>query len=203
MMIFYDILEQSEYEISFSRPGKPENLSDLFITHEELSDLIGRPESNRMYSTSTPYKVTLDAVVKSAVEKLAQELQKSGKKSIPIDDAELLAVIKRRGGLRSFSYEGLYCIRKDRICYAKSYKRIKKKATQGDLRRLWIDFQHAYCKKYGCYPPHITLADRSRKQFEAWKKIVGWKFISKQASSKEERKFYRQIWDNPEEFMKW
>lgn len=199
-MQFYDIHEQTPYKITISRPENPEELSDLFITEEEVKDLVGDNHFH-CYGTS-PRTVTLRNVISNEVMKWAEKLEESGKKTLPIEDEDLVEVLKE-GYLSDFTPETTkYGRHGDRICYAKQFKRVKKKPTQGDVTGLWSVFQYAFYNKYGCYPSHIPRYDRHISMFKAWKKILGWVQIKKQVKDKTQLKFYRQIWDNPEEYIR-
>jgi hypothetical protein len=196
-MEFYDIHDQTLYKIVVSKPENVEDLSDLFITKEELSSLVGR----EYFHVGAKTQFTLDSVVSQEILKWGDKLIKSKKKTLAIDDEELLDVIKERPLSSFLPGDDRFARRSDRICFAKSYKRKKVKATRGDLRSLWTSLWYGFYHKYGCYPPHIPVYDRSLAQFKAWKGIVGWRLIAKTTPDKTQRKFYRQIWDNPEEFM--
>ena len=199
-MNFYNVHDQTDYKITISRPESVEDLSDLFITEDELQDIIGR--NVYVYSANTPSTYTLTKTVEQAVRKWADKLDKSKKKSILIEDQELLDILK--GGYVTDYTPGTdtYGRHGDRLCYAKRYKRKKTRATQGDVTDLWNVFSFAFNKKFGCYPSHIPRYDRHVTHFKAWKKILGWKVVRQCMRNTESVKFYRQIWDNPEEYIK-
>lgn len=197
-MDFYDIHEQTAYAVKVSKPENMEDLSDLFITEEELTDIVGR----NPFVGNHPVTITLKGVIEAEVKKLTDKLEASSKKTIPIDNEELLEVLKT-GYLSDYTPGcDLYGRHGDRICYARRYKRKKHKATQGDVKQLWDTFQYAFKDKYGCYPSHIPRYDRHLPMFRAWQKIIGWRRVRTHIHNKDTLKFYRQIWDNPEEYIR-
>lgn len=201
-MKFYDIHEQTKYQVVVSRPENAEDLSDLFLTEEELLDMVG--ENYYLGNIgNNPRTITLNSVITADVKKWTDKLEESGKKTLRIEDEDLLEVLKQGYITNYTSGDDRFGRHGDRICYARRYKRVKKKATQGDVRNLWIHvFQCAFRSKYGCYMPHIPTYDRHLSLFKAMKDILGWRRCRKFMGSREDAKFYRQIWDNPEEFIK-
>ena len=196
---FYDVLAQTKYSITISRPDKVEELSDMFITKEELDALCG---GNMYFSGQGPTTRVLNAVVTTETMAWADKLVASGKKTLRIDDEDLLDVLKR-GYLSDYMDEcTLYGRHGDRICYSRQFKRVKKKATQGDVTNLWRHMMYAFYDKYGCHPSHIPRYDRHIPMFKAWKKIIGWRAVRKRIGPSTNLKFYRLIWDNPEEHIK-
>ena len=197
-MEFYDIHDQNKYQITISKPENMEELSDLFVTQEEFKDLIG---DNFWYHDNSPRTITLKSVVENEVKEWADKLEASGNKTLRIEDEELLDILKQ-GHLSDFTPgTDKYGRHGDRICYARRYKRVKKRATQGDVRNLWSYLQHGFRQKYGCYPSHIPMYKRGLTMFKAFKKIVGWRRVRAEIKDKEYVKFIRQIWNNPEEFI--
>lgn len=198
---FYDLLDQTKYKIIVQRPESVEELSDLFITDEELKDMVG---AHCTVYGNKPRTFFLDNVIKKEVAKWADKLEASGKKTLEIEDEELVDAIKAGNGYMSdFDDTGKYGRHGNRICYARRYKRVKKKATLGDVRYFWLHlFPHAFRKKYGCYPPHVNTYDRHLPMFKAAKKLLGWKNVNAVINDPETRKFTKQIWDNPEEFIR-
>lgn len=194
-MDFFNVHDQTKYSITISRPETIEQLNDWFISEEELEELIGR----RVYAKAKPVTYKLKESVRAEVKKWAEKLDASGKKTLLIDDDELLEVLKE-GYMADYAPD--YGRHGNRICFARRYKRVKKRATQGDARTLWIHiFPVAFRNKFGCYSPHVAVYDRNVTLFKAFKKILGWKAVRASISNTENVKFYRQIWDNPEEFM--
>lgn len=196
-MEFYDIVDQSDYQITVTKPEKVEDLSDMFITEEELQDMIGY---NFHIHGHEPRKIVLKKSVENEVQKWIDKLEASGKKTFLIKDQELLDILKT-GYLCDYAGTDKYCRHGDRICFARRYKRVKKKPTKGDVRDFWCHyFPSAFRDKYGCYPPHIPTYDRSVALFKAFKNIVGWRRIRSLVTD-HNAKFIRQIWDNPQEYM--
>ncbi|HEX04751.1 MAG TPA: hypothetical protein ENH10_06290 [Bacteroidetes bacterium] len=196
---FYDIHEQTKYQITISKPEKVEDLSDLFITKEELNVLIG----NSVYlSNGNQVTRILSAVVTTEVKAWAEKLVASGKKTLRIDDEDLLYVLKKgyltdyTGNDTTFGRHG------NNICYARRFKRKKTKVTQGDVTTVWGHMFYAFKDKFHVYPSHIPRYGRHIRMFKAFKKIVGWRAVRKQIGTHAHLKFYRQIWDNPEEHIK-
>lgn len=196
-MEFYDVHEQTKYKITISQPENIEELSDLFITREELTSLVGR---GIWVSSTSPSTFYLENVISQEIAKLGKKLDESGKKTIPIDDDELLEALKG-SYVSDYDEEGRFGRHGDRLCYARRYKRVKKKPTKGDVRFMWSHFQHAFRHKYGCYPSHIPTYDRHLTMFKAYQKIVGWKAFIATVHDKDDRKWFRMIWENPEEYM--
>jgi hypothetical protein len=199
-MEFFDIHDQTKYQITVSKPNSVEELSDLFVTKEELDDLCGG--NHFFHGGNGKRTITLKGVIATELTKLADELQASGKKTIPINDEELLAVLKTGYLVDFMDEDDRFGRHGDRICYARRWKRKKVKATQGDVRSLWNTLASGFQVRYGCYPSHIPIYDRHLSMFKAFKKIVGWRAVRNQTYDKETAKFFRQIWDNPEEFIK-
>lgn len=198
-MEFYDIHEQTKYKITISKPEKMEELSDLFITKDELDDALGK--HSYYFTGNNERTLLLNSVIASAVDEWGAKLDESGKKTLIIEDEELLDVLKEHY-VSDFDISGRYGRHGDRICYARRYKRKKTKPTQGDVRLLWNYLMYGFRDKFGCYPSHIPLYDRHLSMFNAYKKIVGWRLVRKQICDKTVVKFFRQIWDNPGEFIK-
>lgn len=198
MTEFYDLHEQTKYQLVISSPRKMEDLSDLFISSDELTELIGPSyRSSRGYGERNT--ITLRDAVAADIKKLTDKLDASGKKSIPIDNEELLDVLKQ-GYMSDFTADPTYGRHGDRVCYTNRYQRKKHKATQSDVAALWLALQYGFKDKYDCYPSHITRWERHIGMFKAFKKIVGWRRILKH-TSQPQTKFFRQIWDNPEEYF--
>ena len=199
MTEFYDIHEQTKYEITISKPINMEDLSDLFITEDELKELTGQ---NYFYSRDNDKRtIVLKNVVRAAVKKWSEKLDASKAKTLPIEDEELLVILKKNY-LSDFAEENRFGRHGDRICYTTRYKRKKTKATRGDVRDLWGAFSYGFFTKYKTYPSHIPTYDRHLKMFKAFQKIVGWRRVRATTTDKEQAKFFRQIWDKPEEYMK-
>lgn len=197
-MQFYDVHEQTKYRITVSKPESVDQLSDLFMTEDELSELIGK---NFWFHGNGQRTYLLNGVITTELLKWADKLDASGKKTLLIEDEELVDVLKDRNCYVSDFIDDAYGRHGERICYARRYKRVKKRATKGDVRDFWSRIiPHAFRYKFDCYPSHIPTYDRHIVHFKAWKKILGWKVCRKFMDS-DNWKFYRQIWDNPEEFI--
>lgn len=198
-MEFFDVLDQSRYSIQVSRPENVEELSDCFISKEELEELTGR--CIHLYTRGKPARYLLSNTIRAEVKKWCDKLDASGKKSLPIDDEDLVCVLKDNY-LSEFTDNDRYCRHGDRVGYSRRYVRVKKKPTQGDVRAFWIQiFPLAFRNKFGCYPPAISTYDRHLPLFNAWKKVIGWKACRKVMSDTDQVKFYKMIWDNPEEYV--
>lgn len=195
--VFYDIVEQTKYQITISKPEKMEDLSDLFVTKEELIGLIGE----RYFHGAGPHTTTLSNVVAAEVKAWGEKLVSSGKKTLLITDDDLLDVLKQ--GYLSDYGEGdtRFGRHGDRICYTRQFKRKKTKVTQGDVNHLWDYLFYGFRERFSVYPSHVPRYDRGVNMFKAYKTIVGWRRVRKHMS-KTYVKFYRQIWDNPEEHIR-
>jgi len=200
-LIFYDVLEQTKYQITVCKPAALEDLSDMFISSEELRDLTGQGNSHNYLGEGQTRKLCLKSSVTAEINKLIAKLETSGKKSIPIEDEDLLDVLK--GGYLSdfIDDDTTFGRHGDRLGYKKRYARKKHKATQGDVRNLWDALSNGFYDKYKTWPTHIPKYDRHIRMFKAFKKIVGWRLV-RSRTDKEQAKFYRQIWDNPEEYIR-
>ena len=197
-MQFYDILEQSPYAIRISKPENMEDLSDLFVTGEELAEMTGRAVN--VYSNEQTIKLT--HTIETEVLAWGEKLIASGKKTLLIEDEALLDILKQ-GHLKDFMEDDdRFGRHGDRICYARQFKRKKTKVTGGDVSRMWDYFFYGFRTKFNTYPSHIPRYDRHVNMFKAFKKIVGWRLMREQMHNKDLVKFYRQIWDNPEEHIK-
>jgi hypothetical protein len=196
-MQFYDILEQTKYQIRISKPKNIEDLSDLFVSREELDELIG---PHRYINSDGEHISTMRAVVNQEIMKWGDKLIASGKKTLPIDDQDLLDVLKS-GYVTDYTHPDTRFGRHgDRICYARRYTRKKTKVTRGDVNDLWSFLFQGWYTKFKCWPAHVPRYDRSISMFKAFKKIVGWRLV-RGHMNKEYVQFYRQIWDNPEEHI--
>jgi len=197
-MDFYDVHEQTKYEITVSKPKKPEDLSDLFMTEEELKDLVGR----NFYMYDKQRTIILSGVVTTEVVKWANKLEASGKKTLRIDDDELLVVLKK-GPLSDYTDDNAtYGRHGNRICFARQYKRKKTKVSQSDVSMLWSHLVSGFYDRFRVWPTHIPRYERSIGMFKAFKEIVGWRRVRSHMHDKATVKFLRQIWDNPEEHIK-
>lgn len=196
---FYDILEQTKYRITVSKPKNMEDLSDLFVTKDELLTLIGR---HQYLGGTEKRSIIMNGVVCTELKIWTDKLIASGKKTLRIDDEDLLDVVKK-GYLTDFMEDDdRFGRHGNRICFARQFKRKKTKVTQGDVTKVWGYFTCAFYDKFKTRPSHIPRYDRHVRMFNAFKKIVGWRLMRKQMSDKTMVKFYRQIWDNPEEHVK-
>lgn len=194
---FYDIHEQTKYKITVSLPNKPEDLSDFFTTSDELKLSIGNfPYVSNSGKTELFFRPT----IKMAIKEWGDKLVKSGKRTLIIDDEELLDILKDNH-ISDFT-DADYARRGNRICYKSNYKRKKTKPTQGDIRQLWHALMYGFRRKHGCYPSHIPMYDRHITMFKAFKQIVGWRRVRMSLSEGDQVRFIRQIWDNPEEYIK-
>jgi|VirMetMinimDraft_7_1064189.scaffolds.fasta_scaffold00786_4 hypothetical protein len=198
-MDFYDIHEQTKYKIVISKPKSMEDLSDLFISKDEIETLVGTHRAWLPSSSDTLCIVILRSEVTAAVKRLINKLEASKKKTIPIDDDELLDVLKT-GYVSDWTDSNKYGRHGSRFCYAKRYKRKKTKATQGDVRELWRAFAQGFYTRFRTYPPHISTYDRHLTMFTAFQEIVGWRRV-RATTTKQQAKFFRQIWDNPKEYI--
>lgn len=194
-MEFFDVHEQTRYKMVVSRPENLEELSDAFVSADEFRELTGL---NPWVPGSSPRTFTIDDSIAAEVQKLCDKLDASKKKSLIIEDEELLDVLKDNY-LSDYTHTDKYRRHGNRICY--KYKRKKKRATRGDLANLWGAMFYAFSDRYGVYPPHVPRYERNLQMFKAFKKIVGWKYVNKRVYTPQTRKWYRQIWDNPEEYM--
>ena len=199
MMEFYNLEEQSDYRIRITEPEKMEDLGDSFISKEEVKELAGPGFYN---VGKGGCDILLMNSITAAVRKLTDKLDASGKKSVPIDDEPLLEVLKLKYFSDFTSGSSMYGRHGNKICYARRYTRKKVKATQSDVYKLWNTLQMGFKHKYGIYPSFIPRADRHVHMFKAFQKIVGWRRVRKYTGNAEQAKFFRQIWDNPEEFVR-
>lgn len=196
-MEFFDVHEHTKYKVTVSRPENVEELSDCFITEDELKDIVG---PNFWYQGNSPRTFINNTVVSAELDKWAAKLEESGKRTLLIEDEELLGLLKDKNYVSDF-IDGKYGRHGDRICFSRRYERKKTKPTKTDVREFWIRiFPCAFRDKFGCYQSHIPTYDRHLPHFKAWKKILGWKRCS-QYMNDGNKKFYRQIWDHPEEYV--
>lgn len=198
-MQFFDVHEQTKYRIIISKPETIDKISDDFISDDELKDLVGKnfwpPHS------SEPRTYLLDNSITKELQTWADKLKASGKKTLLIEDDELLSVLKKDGCcipdyVPEFGRHG------DRICYSRRYKRVKKKPTLTDVKEFWNRiFYHAFYTRFGAWPPYVPTYNRGLQAFKAWKKCLGWTACAKHMHDPKQKKFYRMIWDNPQEYM--
>jgi hypothetical protein len=182
-------------------PESVEQLSDLFITSDELSEIIGT-----VHFYCPPNGKQREFLLKNTIivelQKWADKLKCSKKKTLVIDDQELLDVLKD-----SYVSDYISCEfgrHGNRICYSKRYVRKQTKPTKKNVNSMWWMFDYAFREKFGCYMPHIPRYNRHLAMFRAFKEIIGWRRMRKQMDGEfpETIKFYRQIWDNPEEYIR-
>ncbi len=201
MELYFDIQEQSRYGMIVTIPKEMSDLSDSFVTREELQDLTG---NMNLYIANQPGATTtlmFHELIGAEVKKLVDQLDASDKKSVLIKDQELLDVLKNGRAYEMARYAGNeYCRHGDRIKYYKSRRRIKKTASKSDRNYMWSIFMNAFHEKYGTHMPFIPLWYRTLALFKAYKKLIGWKAFRAAINNKDQVKFFRQIWDNPEEY---
>ena len=191
-MQFFDVHEHTKYMVEISRPESIDQLSDYFMSEDELKDMIG----GHFYcpSTNTPRKFLCNDLITKELENWA------AKKTLIIEDEDLVDVLKTT--YVSYYIDEKYGRHGNRICYARRYKRKKKKPTKGDVREFWIRiFSHAFMSKFGAWPPYFSTYDRHLSAFKAWQKVLGWKACSKHMHDPVQKKFFKMIWDNPEEYV--
>ena len=198
-MDFYNVEEQTKYKLKISRPESIEKLTDWFMSHDEVTDLIG--SSFYLTTGSSSRTFLCKSVIVKELEKWANALEASGKKTLRIQDPDLLDVLKDGNYITNFIDEK-YGRHGDRICYARRYARVKKKPTKSDVREFWLRiFPDAFKDKFGAWPPYHTTYDRHLAAFRAWQKCLGWKACSRRMFDPEQKKFMKMIWDNPEEYV--
>ena len=213
--VFYNVLSQTKYVIEIERPTSLEELTDMFISAEELNNLSGRNTCKPVINDGSPQyvvqglrvdpgerrRIEFTDVIKAEISRLGKKLDESGKKTIPIEDEELLDILKKKP-LYHYDTTGKYGRRGNRLCYAERQRRKKKKPTKGDVRDMWDVFSYAFKDKFDCYPPHAPVYMRTVPLFKAYQKIIGWRlFATFLSSNPEDRKWYRMIWDKPEEYV--
>ena len=198
---YHDILSKTRYMIEIGPAVNIEDVSDEFIDSEEYRELTG----NSMYGrTAAPRTNVLHTVVKTELEMWAGKLEGCGRKSIVIDDEELVTALKHHFSSHVSDYVGeTYCRHGDRLRYSVSRKRVKTKVTKTDARIMWSILHDAFHSKYGAHLPYTPVWYRRLALFNVYKKIVGWRAarerILKGHYTHSHLKFYRKIWDNPEE----
>ena len=198
---YYDITEQSRYGMTVTRPKKIEDLSDSFVTREELVELTGHQSLYIADSPGSSTTLLFHELIKAEVTKYAERLEVSTKKSIRITDQELLEALKSQRARPMTMYSShLYCRHGDRIKYYKARRRVKKTATKGDSSYMWSIFMNAFHNKHGTHMPFIPMWYRTLRLFKAYKKYIGWKAFRGAIRNKDQVKFFRQVWDNPEEY---
>ena len=200
-LTFYNVHEQSAYKIVVSKPENLTDISDLFISSQELMELIGRQHYVGHIGESKT-TILCRNEIEVAVRALTEQLQASGKRALVIEDNDLLEILTENYPILSSNVHALgFCRRGNRIAYLSKRKRVKHRATQGDVRDLWNRLGYGFYQKYGSWLPYIARREQNIKLFKALKSIVGWRRVRKQIEDKQRLKFARQIWDKPEEFM--
>ena len=199
---YFNVEEQSKYSVKVAAPTNMEDLSDAFITREELQQLTG---NHGLYvavnGKSAITTVLFHTTIEAELTKYAERLDVSSHKSILIEDDELVEALKDGRARHVMDYIGRkYCRHGDRLRYFASRRRVKRNATKGDMRDFWSIFSDAFSAKYGTYLPHAPIWYRTLKLFKAYQKILGWRRCRKHMN-KDNAKFYRQVWDNPEEYI--
>ncbi len=197
---YFNVLEKTRYCMTIMKTESMADLEDSFISSDELRDLVG-PTNYYMGGSPGPKMFFFHDVIEADLVKYTQRLEASGKRSIRIDDPDLVEALKdsRAKHLKEYTDEN-YCRHGSRIRYWSSRKRIKKAVTAGDVAQMWGIFSSAFQGKYGTYMPWPNSYNRTVALFNVFKKFTGWRACRKHMPDNLV-KWYRLIWDNPEEYL--
>ena len=207
---YYNLEENSKYCMSISRPKSIEDLDDNFMCEDEIQEI----NSDQVYlpSIGSTRTIIKHAAIKAELAVWVDKLIASKKRSILITDQELLDTLERGEAWNVPSYtDDKFTRHGERLRYR--VKRKKTRATRGDLNQTWWIMLEAFDKKFSVRLPHHPMYIRRLELFLVYKKLIGWRAFckaqethwygyGKERGIKEQRKFHRYIWDNPEEFMK-
>lgn len=193
-IVYYNIEERDRFSISISCAKNVEDLSDNFIDSEDYRDLTGRA----VYHASGIVRNMIHSLIKSELETLMEQLVGSGKKTILIGDDELVTALKDPHCHNVADYIPGYCRHGDRLQYSRTRRRRKTKVTKTDARDMWGIFGSAFFTKFGTHMPYVPMWYRRLTLFKVYKKLIGWRKMCGHME-RNNIKFYREIWDNPEE----
>jgi hypothetical protein len=211
---YFDIVEETKYTITISKPANILELSDCFMTEEEILERASIQQYTlRGMSPGTTKTIVDDEAIKRGVEHWVVELKRSGKKSIQITDQDLLdnlttCIWSSNRNVRTITNQ-VYTKHGDRIL--RFVPRRKTRATRGDLRELWWDISRAWKEHVGTWTPHIPQYSQTPEFMAFFKKALGWRRVRKsmrrnydetRAQFRARVKFKRYIWDHPEEFKR-
>jgi hypothetical protein len=211
-LTYYNVEHQNAYTITVSQVTSLEDLGDVFVTNEELNELgVSYSESiiaHRLASVGLAHmkpnerltRYTLKSSVEQALKHWRDKLIRSRKRTIVIEDQDLLAVLKDSIGVVQDHLGNKYCRRGDRLGYTTRYKRKQTKPTQANRTHLWEAMECGFRQKYGAWLPHCPRWMRQLNLFKAYKDCVGWR-RTRQNLNSENAKWCRIIWDNPEEYF--
>jgi len=198
-MQLYTIAAQSKYMLFIEQIVDIEDAGDDFITAEEMCEMTGEEfnEARRYYFDDRVFR--RDAI-KEALGVLADEIRKTGKKSVLIKDDELLEVFKqgysisefaegfRRVGNRLFLQEKKPNGPKKANMNVLAY-RVQQTVNNGNKYEIEI--------KYASHDVPGTIA--LCKKLVSWEDIL-WEDNGYKNVNDETIGFCKQIWDNPNIF---
>lgn len=190
--MYYDVVEQSKYHVTVKPIEDLADVGDTFYTHEEICELSGEK-----YFSQHQRIVYFDHLIIAELEKWADVLEGSGKKTVIMTDHELVEVLKQTPSSLADFAGRKYMRHGDRIGYYR--KRKKKKATRGDLAIMWDVLVSGWNAKYGAWLPHIPRWNRSHGLFLALQKATGYNTC--RPFMPEDYQWCRHIWYNTKEYF--
>ncbi len=190
--MYYDIMDQSKYHVVVKPIEDLTEVSDNFYTYDEMNEITGG-----YHSATSQRHVYFEKLMRTELEAWAAKLEASGKKSLVIDDHELVEALKMQQQPLSHYAGSKYTRRMDRIGYYR--KRVKKRATMGDKRIMWDVLVSGWNAKYGAWLPHIPNWNRSHGLFKALQKATGYNTC--RPFMPDDYQWCRHIWYNTEEYF--
>lgn len=202
---FYNVISETEYTVEVLAVDKIEDVSNNFMTREELQEKVGPEVYLYEYKPYTQQHYRLDQKIKDALKYWANKLEASGKASIVIDDEDLLSFLRSSYYRVQDFLSDDFARRKNKLTYnvRRRRKKIKTKPSKSDARHFWYALEHAFRITHGVYPGYIKARERTAKLFIALSPTIGWKAFRSclKAKDTETIKFYRMIWNKPQEYF--
>jgi len=193
-MRYYTIEAETKYYVELSGPVPIEEVTNEFVSEDELSYEGRYPRAGVMLRYD---------VIRKALDELCSKLEKSKKRTIQIKDQDLLdALCHERCEPITELTGGTFSRRKDRLCYPPKPRK-KVKPTKGDAKNLIRIAADAVYIEFGTWFPRIALVEYRAGLLLMFKKVFTWKQMRSFIPRHDEKnlKFYKQIWDNPKEYL--
>jgi hypothetical protein len=192
----YTIESDSPYHVKLAEIKNIEDAGDEFYTEEELQEALG---ITNLYTYSAIVK---RAKVEEELNNLKQQIIKKGKKTIIIDDQELVDFFSHHGGAVSDYVKGLRRVGNRLFLHE---KKAKTEATKRDFQSF-VSRACNQISKLSNFNFDIKYTENNRPvAVEMIKKLLTWEQLIdvnkwNQVLSDEDKIWYKMIWDNPNYF---
>jgi hypothetical protein len=195
---YFNIVEQTKYEMVITEPASIAELSDNFVSMTELEQQFGNSLS--LYAPVVDRHLILGAAITRDLEKVAQELEATGRTTIVIEDAELLEVARE---YRHHIPSG-FAVRKNRLRhYVPKAARPQKTVRKSDITYTIYAAEMAVRHKYNLGSLHVPKYGHGLGYLRVLKKLVTLKEVLKAGpyyvSGRE--KWVRKVWAKPQEYF--